>query len=531
MGLSEFEQQRQQNISRNRELFKKLNLDALSSEFQSHDDTSVNKQRNKRRKTSKKKRKKRELAPEHPLRRSTRLMGIKAESTEEFKMTQKAKEKEEEAKKEEEMKRIRLSGDISLGDVLDTKGEAGETAQATVERLSRLGRAFSMGDFYEVVKQKHTGGKKVTQLRDEFDKLELYPKFEPNDIRLTTQRMTYITFHPAIDRKVIIGGDTGGLMGIWNVNDDTEENGPAISHFKFHGRNIPKLIVRHESPTDVVSCSYDGSIRIFDINKAVSHSVVEFDDQWGDASGISDMHFVNANVCYFTTLDGEFSKIDIREKKEVAKRSSLSVLRLHDKKIGAFAVNPSFPEQIATASLDRTMRVWDIRNTSKSTWSEIDDSISPHCIGAYHSRLSVSTADWNRTNDIVINGYDNSIRIFQLGEQHKNEPNYTFGPKLEESLEGIPINLKPSKTLKHNCKTGRWVSILKARWQARPHDLTEKFVIGNMNRYFDIFDRNGVQLAHLGDDLMTSVPAVAEFHPSENWLVGGNASGKVFLFS
>ena len=534
MGLSEFEKRRQQNIQRNQELFKKLNLDTLSSDFhRSIGETKNGVEKPKKRKTRKSTRKKKELRPEHPLRRSARLAGIKAESTDDNKLQEQLEKQRKEKEEEERLKSIRLSGDLMLTDVLNSKGKAGEDAKETLDRLSRLGKSFSMGDFFEAVKSRKQGSKQGKQLREEFDSMKLYERFHPNDINLTSQRMTYVMFHPTVDRKIVMGGDTNGLMGIWSLEDDTEEDGPAITQFKFHGKNIPKLIVRPEMPGEVVSCSYDGSIRVLDIEKKISQSVVEFDDQWGDASGISDTNFIDKNVCYFTTLGGEFAQFDLREKSKID-RNALNVLRLHDKKIGGFAVNPSFNQQIATASLDRTMRIWDLRTVKESQWSEFENAKSPHCMGAYHSRLSVSIADWNLSNDVVCNSYDNTIRIFQLGNQITDDPGYIFKPKLEDSpegLESIPINLKPTNTLKHNCQTGRWVSILKARWQQNSRDGVEKFVIGNMNRFFDVFDRDGTQLAHLGDDYMTSVPAVASFHRTENWIVGGNASGKVFLFS
>lgn len=52
-----------------------------------------------------------------------------------------------------------------------------------------------------------------------------------------------------------------------------------------------------------------------------------------------------------------------------------------------------------------------------------------------------------------------------------------------------------------------------------------------MNRCVDIFSSAGDHLAQLTGDPavrpITAVPAVAVFHPSENWVAGGTASGKI----
>ncbi|GMG55562.1 unnamed protein product [Ambrosiozyma monospora] len=319
-------------------------------------------------------------------------------------------------------------------------------------------------------------------------------------------------------------------MGIWSVEDeDNERASPEISHFKFHTKSIPKFEIRSEKPEEVISASYDGTIRQFDLTKGISKTVLEFDDEYGSSCGITDIKFIDTNICYLVSMEGEFSTFDIREKNNW-KRSGLEVLRLHDKKNGMFTVNPNNISQVATGSNDRTLRIWDLRTVGPSTWSTYEDSKSPHCIGSYRSRLSVSSADWNRSNDIVCNGYDNTIRIFQLGEQITGRKPIIQPILGEEEWEGIPNNLAPFNTLKHNCQTGQWVSILKARWHLNPSDGVEKFVIGNMNHSFDVFDRNGDMLAHLNDVKMTATPAACNFHPTENWLVGANSRGRPYLF-
>lgn len=72
---------------------------------------------------------------------------------------------------------------------------------------------------------------------------------------------------------------------------------------------------------------------------------------------------------------------------------------------------------------------------------------------------------------------------------------------------------------------------LRAQWQQQPQDGIQKFCIGNMNRYVDVYSAKGEQLAQLGNtDLITAVPAVAQFHPTKDWIAGGTASGKLCLW-
>jgi WD repeat-containing protein 76 len=58
----------------------------------------------------------------------------------------------------------------------------------------------------------------------------------------------------------------------------------------------------------------------------------------------------------------------------------------------------------------------------------------------------------------------------------------------------------------------------------------QRFVIGNMNRFVDIYSGDGKQLAQLGGEGITAVPAVAQFHPTQDWVCAGTASGKLCLW-
>lgn len=71
---------------------------------------------------------------------------------------------------------------------------------------------------------------------------------------------------------------------------------------------------------------------------------------------------------------------------------------------------------------------------------------------------------------------------------------------------------------------------LRAQWQRHPPNSIHRFCIGNMNRFVDIYTANGDQLAQLGGEGITAVPAVAQFHPTEQWVAAGTASGKLCLW-
>lgn len=586
--LSDFEKQRQENIQRNKDLLRKLNLDSITDSISRELPNKKQSNGAKKRKTNNGPKSIKKEAQE-PSRRSRRLAGVTMENTEEYQKAREEMEKAEEKKREfEKLKQTRLFGNFHLIDLVTDKRlgdlkfedkvlklpnkvkeenikEEGvkqegikkedtdqvveddivdiEEDNKVLEVLKNLGDKFSAGDFYDLIRESTSNydNKALEDKRKEFDKLELYKRFDPLDIKITHQRITALNFHPSNTDRVITAGDKVGNLGIWAV-DSTEDEAPAITILKPHGKSISRILTPHNSPSKIYSCAYDGSVRELDFNKLVSSEIIYLKDPYESVDyplGISDINLCqegNPNILYMTTLSGNFQQHDLRVPYKGNKSNAL--LRLHDKKIGSFCINPNVSHQVATASLDRTMKIWDLRNISKAnaSWSEYDDQTSPHAYGSYSSRLSVSCVDWNNENRLVCNGYDDTINIFDLNGQDLevpvvNEWSKTFQLGAKKEDEPIPSNLKPFTKIKHNCQTGRWVSILKSKWQTSPKDGVQKFIIANMNRGLDIYDQKGQILAHLTDrDKVGAVPAVTAFHPVENWCVGGSASGKLYLF-
>lgn len=581
--LSEFEKQRQENILRNKELLRQLNLDALDKSIKKEVASSDNKRK---KRTPTPKSVKKEVV--EPSRKSRRIAGIKTEleNPEEFRKLQEEQDEKDRQKRElEKLKTTRLFGDFRLIDLVTDKKLGGlkfenkvikskvkkedknnsnndknnetndepidvEEEKKVLAILKNLGEKFSAGDFYDLIRQNPIdySDKDLEAKRKEFDNLRIYEKFDPLDIKITHNRITAINFHPAIDDRIVIAGDTSGDVGIWAI-DASNDDQPAISILKPHGKSISRILTPAKTPSKILTSSYDGSVRQLDLHKLDSSEVIYINDPYeaGDYPlGISDINlcFDDPNILYMTTLSGNFYKHDMRTKFSKLKMKNL--LRLHDKKIGSFSINPNNSNQIATASLDRSLRIWDLRNVSQanSEWSDYSDQYSPHLYGGFTSRLSISGVDWNHENRLVCNGYDDHIYVFDLSGDdqlplvNKWKQDYTpnFKPKKTKKLEDdekmeIPLDtIKPVTKIRHNCQTGRWVSILKSKWQSHPEDSIQKFVIANMNRGLDIFDQHGKIIGHLSESV-GAVPAVCGFHPSKNWVVGGSASGKVYLFN
>lgn len=319
----------------------------------------------------------------------------------------------------------------------------------------------------------------------------------------------------------MFAGDKEGAMGVFDgsqttpeVDDDDEVPDipdPVISAFKTHTRTITSFVFSYTDANAVYSSSYDSSIRKMDLEKGVSTQIFAPKDADVDMPiSTLDVAASEPNILYFATLDGSVGRYDIRAP------DSEEIWTLSEQKIGGFALHPLQPHLLATASLDRTLKIWDLRKiTGKG------DLRHPALLGEHSSRLSVSHASWSAGGQIATSSYDDTIKIYNFAEAGKWSP----GQDIDEAV------LEPAHIVRHNNQTGRWVTILKPQWQQRPRDGIEKFAIGNMNRFVDLFASDGSQLAQLGGDGITAVPAVAHYHPTMDWVAGGNGSGKLCLWS
>ncbi|KAF4446159.1 hypothetical protein F53441_10135 [Fusarium austroafricanum] len=446
--------------------------------------------------------------PQRATRQSSRLAGKDADDDT---LKRKLEVEAEHVAAEAKAKKQRVNGDLILGDIAveGKKYVAGVDGLKGLVRGAQPGvRTFTEDDIRE------TTDKGLKELRERIGDLKLYEHWAPNEIKITPQRVYALGLHPTVSKPLVFAGDKEGNMGIFDasqtapeVNDEDEDASvpdPVISAFKTHSRTITSFVFSPDEPNSVYTSSYDSSIRRLDLNKQTSVQVWAPSDHDEDLPlSALDMADSEPNLLFFSTLDGGVGRYDTRTSKDA------DIWILSDQKIGGFSLHPLQPHLLATASLDRTLKIWDLRKiTGKG------DLKHPMLMGEHESRLSVSHASWSPAGHIATSSYDDTIKIYDFSNASSWKP-------------GEDVTIEPAHTVRHNNQTGRWVTILKPQWQKKPHDGIQKFVIGNMNRFVDVFASDGSQLAQLDGDGITAVPAVAHFHPSQDWVAGATSSGKL----
>ncbi|CAG8519205.1 5385_t:CDS:2 [Acaulospora morrowiae] len=478
--LNAYERQRLENIRRNEEILRQLNIPELITKK-----TTPKSKPKPKQKFPKKE-------PSLPTRKSLRIQGFKADGPE-------AKRKAEEETKNVKVtteKRVRKEGDLDLGSVRsedmsldDTKHFLGVLMDLTKFKTGNEPEGIKNEDIdYSTV----VGGEQgLRSVRSVYKKLIMGLRWP--SVSVTPERIYCMAVHPATDKILVAAGDKVGSLGFWDVKDkvkseyDNDDDEPRTYMFEAHTKTIISTKYLPIDSNQLFTCSYDGSIRYMDLNKAKFMEALVSRDQLS----CIDFH-PSSKVMYFSTNEGKFGIKDLREPIETYRGYTL-----HDKKIGCVSVNPIKPELLVTSSLEKSLRLWDVRNL-KDQDTHIQE---------IPFRYSVTSAYWSPNGDQVVStSFDDTVRVFDLD-----------GRKLKLRL-----------TVPHDNQTGRWVTMLRATWNPNPN-VHPHFIIGNMRKSADIISGvNGELIWNMRDKQLTTIPAVNAFHPTLNFIASGNASGKMF---
>ena len=470
--LSEYERQRQENIAQRDKLLKQLALDASQAGLGPGQKPKPAKSASAPKKKTVKKVKEEVL----PRRTSSRIAGLEADSEV---AKRKAEEEYVAVQEAAKVKRQRVSGPLDLSEVVVAGRDWNKKDNIFADVASRGANPYERTFGEDEVKE--TTDKELRALRENMSGLELYDGFEPNSrcpivippnpssatnylgIKITPERIYSLGFHPIDTKPLIFAGDKMGNLGVFDASqtasnlksskfkaedkDSAEEEeeedddpDPQITSFHLHTRTISAFQFSPLDQNTLYTASYDSSLRTLDLTQSSSTEIYAPADSSLDEplSGV-EMDPSSAHILFFSRLDGHVGRVDTR-----APGHNATLYQLSEKKIGGFSLNPANPHFLATASLDRTMRLWDLRKLSGKSGAQL-----PALCGEHESRLSVSHAAFNSAGQVATASYDDTVKIHTFKEMGAWSP----GRKLTER------EMQPSTIIKHNNQTGRWVTM------------------------------------------------------------------------
>lgn len=320
-------------------------------------------------------------------------------------------------------------------------------------------------------------------------------------VKATEERIYSMAFHPRTDKLVVAAGDKRGNLSLWSADEPSDEEN-VVAMYRPHTSPVTQLHFSPQDATKLLSSSFDGSVRQFDMRAATFSELFGTSDNVGITSMA--LNAEDPNTFLVSCEDGFIWSVDSRQAS--SDNSKQSQFLLHEKKVNTVHQHPMFPFCIATASLDRTVCLWDMRKLKKA------DNVA--LVTMPHSR-SVNCAYFSPGGEhLVTVGQDNYVNVFDTRDAKHHDAH----------------NVAPTLAIPHNNQTGRWLTKLHASWDPRRKD---RFVIGSMKqpRSIQIFEatrKNPIQ--ELTSDYFNSVHSINVFHPTLDVIAGGNSSGRLALW-
>ena len=516
--LSAYELARLEQIRQNKKVMMQLGLTRAANRVRTSSLANHANTRKRKPTTKGVKRRKKARGPPAPARRSLRVQGKTPTGDslpDDFRalpqkmMTQRVYERWEADEK--------LKGDVSMpdGDGKDFLKDLLASTSAVTPRSSSSSSSSSSVSL----------NRKVVDIAKTLSKLSVD---EEHGVRkVTPERIYSLALMPSSSSVIVAAGDKKGNVGLWNVGSSSVDDGvfsiritgSCISHLTFSNTNSAKLL----------AASYDGSLKELDAEKGVFQQLVHLEDRClYEFDSTSDM-----SITYLADDEGDVHQLDLREN---ARNRIINQWSAHDKKINTLRIHPTRPWLLATASLDRTVAIWDVRRMKESAGSASSLSSSSSCTPIYHlnHELAVSCAVFSPDGtQMLSNGCGpNHIKIYDMQTMLGA---YEASSVKNHLKKQMPMS-QPKERMHHVNKTGRWLTKFKPSFDPKRNDV---FVVGCMDqpRCIEVFQSPpgsdiGVRpIMRLRDELVNSVQSLNEFHISQELIASANSSGRVSIWS
>jgi len=324
--------------------------------------------------------------------------------------------------------------------------------------------------------------------------------------KVTPNRIFSLTVHPTERKLLIAAGEKWGGVGIWDANDFTSDT-HGVHLFSPHSRPVNCLTFDQANDTHLISTSYDGTIRSFDLEKQISILRYGLED---DDNGYLTYHCQkDSSTILVSGADGsgKYSKgyVGVIDTRSTSKNFAHKYYVNTGSSVRTVAVHPTKSELFVCAARYGTCMLFDMRGKNDSK-----NLIQPLTKLMGHTK-SISSAFFSPLTGekLATVCYDNKIRIYDLKEQ-KAEKN-------------------PTVAFYHNNNTGRWLSTFKAIWHPRREDI---LFVGSMNqpRQIDVLSDKGTPYPSLKGEHLGSICSLIAYHPTQEIVIGGNSSGRVHYF-
>ncbi|XP_068454089.1 WD repeat-containing protein 76 isoform X2 [Clinocottus analis] len=300
-------------------------------------------------------------------------------------------------------------------------------------------------------------------------------------------------FHPSASSLLLATGDKLGKVELWKLGGDWGDDG--VLFFEPHTGPVSCMAFSRAHPTQLLSLSYDGSLRCMDVEKAVFHDVYD------TAEGLNTFDFMSHD-CFTLVVGNSLGEVAIVDRRTPGNTHEF-LHSLDPKTLRCVSVHPSQKQYFVVAG-SKVVNIYDSRYLTK-TESQAVSVLRGHSFSISSAYFSPHTG-----NRVLSTCMDNYIRIYDTSAMTTKSPLLT--------------------TIKH-IRTGRYLTKLSAKWDPKQEDC---FVVSSMAhpRMVQVFHESGQrQHSFIDTKHRHIVLSATAFHPTRNAFLGGNVSGRLYVFS
>ncbi|CAL1358880.1 unnamed protein product [Linum trigynum] len=316
-------------------------------------------------------------------------------------------------------------------------------------------------------------------------------KLETDNIaKVVTGNVMNVKFLPCSDLRMVVVGSKSGQVGFWNMDstrdDDDHQNG-VVHLYRPHTGPIGAILFHESCFSKIITSCYDGYIRMMDAEKEVFELVHHGDDgifclsrRPNDDKSL----YFGEGLGGLTVFDDKMGKVS-------------SQWFPHEDRINTIHFNPRNPNIMATASKDKTARIWDLRCVGSG---------QPRCLKMVSHNRAVNSAYFSPSGcSLATTSLDDHVGI------HSG------------------IDFEDNCMIPHDNQTGRWISKFRAIW-----GWGDAYIfIGNKKNGVDVISpvENRVVTTLKGSEII-AIPCRFDAHPHRvGMLAGGTGGGQVYVWT
>ncbi|XP_043933652.1 WD repeat-containing protein 76-like [Protopterus annectens] len=313
--------------------------------------------------------------------------------------------------------------------------------------------------------------------------------------KVVNGRIHSIAIHPSETPILVAAGDGQGTVGIWNLS---KKNDPRNENFVLepHAHRVSCLHFSPSNPSQLLSVSYDGTLRCGDFSKAVFDEIYRMED-----FSLTSFDFLgrDGSTLIVSQFDGGFAVVDRRtpgtshEMSGTVEMGELKNVHVHPEDAHYFV-----------GCGGSSVNIYDARQIKNK------ELLNPVARLNGHSRI-VSSAYFSPMNGkrVLTTCVDDNLRVY------------------DTSCILPDIGLLAS--ISHN-NVGEGLTCFKAIWDPKRKDC---FVVGSIAhpRQIEVFHETG-SLVHSFTNVnyLTSMCFCNTMHPTRNMLAAGSHRGFVYVF-